>query len=194
MKKDVIDIYCDTCKKEFQLSFEDSFNNTTIICTECGTKLYWFSCPRCETGYSSSDKNAACPTCSATEHPFENVVGSNAPKKYIWLKRIISQPCPWCGYDIITPYFKGNYGYYENIFDCPRCKGSCESYRGWLGFVIYLIVFVIFIRLCISFFELLVLYLGTFGKYFSGFLFGLFWLICTMKFSRIRKFDLSKFD
>ncbi len=62
---DMLDIHCEKCREINYKEFEEVVTQevATIVCKNCGAKIYWKNCPRCETGWYSNDRDCKCPDC-----------------------------------------------------------------------------------------------------------------------------------
>ncbi len=124
MMDNVIEVYCSQCGRKNSLPVINSFQDTTIVCSECGTSIYWFSCPQCETGYYDIKSDASCPEC-APEAGAPISRHSQQGRKNINPLRIFSRPCPWCSHDIYFFFLS------KNLVKCPKCK----RYSGMTGLI-----------------------------------------------------------
>ena len=63
-KNDIIEIYCPKCDEINSLPFENSLKDQVITCKNCGIRIYWKNCPKCDTGWYTLNKDEECPSCN----------------------------------------------------------------------------------------------------------------------------------
>ncbi len=155
MIDDAIEVHCDQCGKKNYLPIANTFQNTTIFCSECGKTIYWFSCPQCETSYYDSKADAPCPECApkvkaaTLGHPQKERSNAN-------LFRIFSRPCPWCSHDIYFFFLK------RNLIKCRACQKYSKPVGVLKGgsIAIVSLFFMVYLVDLFHFRELAVQYIG----------------------------------
>ncbi len=121
MGEDYIEVCCGKCKEMNKFDLEKSFQNTSLTCKKCHTKIYWFNCPKCETGYYSLSKAEPCYECEETRKNKKALPKLKTEKVEKNWKYYISTLCPWCNHPIVFAWCK------YPVIKCPCCKLYSET-------------------------------------------------------------------
>jgi hypothetical protein len=123
---DRFEIYCDDCGAENYLLFEESLQNTSIQCGNCGSRIYWYHCADCECGYSSNQNTKPCPECMPEIQLKQNGSMTESPNL---LQKLFCVECPVCGKYLFGLAALSSEG--SVCIWCSHCRSALDSKGEW---------------------------------------------------------------